>query len=43
MLQTPFIIKEKFYTIDKLYENQNEYYVKVYLNINHFDSKFFRQ
>ena len=40
MLQTPFIIKEKFCNIDKLYENQNECYVKVYLNINHFDSNF---
>ena len=40
MLQTPFIIKEKFCTIDELYENQNEYYVKVHLDANHFDSKF---
>lgn len=41
MLQTPFIMKEKFCTIDKLYENQNEYYVKVYLNLKqgyHFET-----
>lgn len=41
MLQTPFIMKEKFCTIDKLYENQNEYYVKVYLNVKqgyHFET-----